>query len=273
MRGLVYAAIGAVVVILILLLGTAAYFVVTRPPTLGVSRTTVSPGDSVIVTASHVPHNQVGNIELHSVLKTYPFKADGNGDVKGTIFLPNDLELGTHTLRICWNGACRAQVILHVVAGGLAQVSPGATPLSGSSPVPGSSPNPGSTPAPGSTPTSRPVGGSSPTPARPPSASPTPTHPPSPVPSPTPSPSISLVAISSTGNTSVTFHYYYGGSATVTIHQGGTSKSVTVSVAALSTTTVTFKTPSGFLVSAPPVVPQAYVTVGSLKSNSVNVTV
>lgn len=179
MRGFVYAAIAAVVVILILLLGTAAYFVVTRPPTLDVSRTTVSPGDSLVVTASHVPHNQVGNIELHSVLKTYPFKADGNGDVRGTIFLPNDLELGTHTLRICWSGACRAQAILHVVAGGLAQVSPGTSPQAGVSPIPGASPIPGSTPS------SRPVSGSSPTPTHAPS--PTPTKAPSPPPlSPSP---------------------------------------------------------------------------------------
>jgi protein kinase-like protein len=157
-RGLVYAAIGAVALILILLLGTAAYFVVTRPTTLELSRTTVSPGDTVVVTASNVPRNQAGNIELHSLLQTYPFKADGNGNVRGEIFLPNDLELGTHTLRICWSGACHAQAILHVVAGGLPQVSP----------VPGTSPTPGASPLPSSTPTHVP----SPTPTRAPSLKP-----------------------------------------------------------------------------------------------------
>ena len=67
------------------------------------------------------------------------------------------------------------------------------------------------------------------------------------------------------------FHYYYAGSATVTIHQGSTTRSVTVTVAPGSTTYVTFATPSGILVTLG-VVPQAYVTVGSLVSNSVDVT-
>jgi hypothetical protein len=70
----------------------------------------------------------------------------------------------------------------------------------------------------------------------------------------------------------VTFHYYYSGTATVTIHQGTTTGSVTVSVSAGSTTNVTFKTPPGFLVTAV-LTPQAYVTVSGLpQSNSVNVT-
>jgi hypothetical protein len=226
----VYAAIGAVILILILLLGTSAYFLVTRPPTLDVSRTTVSPGDSIVVTASHVPHNQAGNIELHSVLTTYPFKADGNGNVRGTIFLPTDIEFGTHTLRICWSGACRAQVILHVVDSGSGQGSPG------TSPQPGVSPSPGSTPQ--STPTSRPVGGSSPTPTHAPS--PTPTRAPSPPPpSPTPtsnpcptsaspaslkaSPTtavggtnVALAGSNFTPNKQVTLTYYRGGTSSGT---------------------------------------------------------
>jgi serine/threonine protein kinase len=134
-RGLVYAAIAAVALILILLLGTAAYFVVTRPTTIDISRTTLSPGDSLVVTASHVPRNQVGNLELHSVLKTYSFKADGNGNVRGTIFLPTEIELGPHTLEICWSGACHAQVALQVVAG-VALVSPGPLPTPNGSPTP-----------------------------------------------------------------------------------------------------------------------------------------
>jgi hypothetical protein len=80
------------------------------------------------------------------------------------------------------------------------------------------------------------------------------------------------VSVSSLGNTTVTFHYYYAGSATITLHQGGTTGAVTVAVAAGSSTTVTFKTPPGFLVTAL-VTPQAYVTVPGLpQSNSVNVT-
>jgi len=137
-RGFAYAAIAAVALILLLLIGTAAYFVVTAPTTLDVSRTTVSPGDSIDITATHVPRNQAGNLELHSVLKTYPFKANGNGVVRGRIFLPNDIELGPHTLSICWNGACHAQRPLNVVAG-VALVA-GTSPPPGMSPAPGTSP-------------------------------------------------------------------------------------------------------------------------------------
>ena len=126
-RGLVYAAIAVVVLMLVLLLGTAAYFIVSQPTTLVVSQDTVAPGDSVVVTASHVPRNQAGNIELHSVVHLYPFKADGNGNVRGTVFLPDDLAAGDHILRICWNGACHAETTLHVV-GSVALASPTASP-------------------------------------------------------------------------------------------------------------------------------------------------
>jgi serine/threonine-protein kinase len=262
-RPFVYAAIGAVALILILLLGTGAYFVITRPPTLDVSHTTVSPGDGIVVTASHVPRNQSGNIELHSLLQTYPFKADGNGNVRGTIFLPNDLDLGTHTLRLCWSGVCRAQVILHVVAAGVAEVNPGASPPSGGTPTPGSSPSPGTSPSAGSTPrstpSSRPVGGSSPTPTHAPSptprTSPTPTVNPCPTPAPpaTLSPSSQSVALGGkasfsgsnfTPNTQVTLKYYKASVLTTTwyVISGCTGKfatSVTTASGILRTDKVT----------------------------------
>jgi hypothetical protein len=79
------------------------------------------------------------------------------------------------------------------------------------------------------------------------------------------------VSISQTGKTSVTFHYFYAGSATITIHQGSTTRSVTVAVAPGANTPVTFPTPTGFLVTAI-LTPPAYVTVPGLpQSNSVNV--
>ncbi len=149
-RGLVYAAIGAVLLILLLLVGTAAYFVITQPTTLAISRATASPGDSIVVTASHVPSNQAGNLELHSVLRTYPFKADGNGNVEGTIFLPDNLEPGAHTLFICWSGACHAQVTLYVDAG-VALASPSPSPQPSVSPTPRASPTAGAGPCPTST--------------------------------------------------------------------------------------------------------------------------
>jgi serine/threonine protein kinase len=173
-RALVYAAIAAVVLIFVLLLGTAAYFVASRPTTLDVSQDIVAPGQSLVVMAGHVPPNQAGNLELHSVLHTYPFRADDKGNVRGTIYLPYELELGDHILRICWSGACHAEKTLHVVASlGL---------------VPSPSPQPGVSPTPGTSPSPTPGVGTSPTPFRSPSPSPRP----SPLPSPSPKPSITI---------------------------------------------------------------------------------
>ena len=152
-RVLMYAGIVAAFLILVLVLGTAAYFVLAGPTTLSVSRTTLSPGEGLVVTATHVPRDQAGELQLHSVLRTYPFRADGNGRVRGTIFLPLDLELGQHRLGICWNGACHAEVTLNVVGSGLAETSP----------LPGSSPSPTSTPIPSSHPSPSPSPSASPT--------------------------------------------------------------------------------------------------------------
>jgi Protein kinase domain len=150
-KGFVYAGIGAVALILILLIGTAAYFVVTRPTTLNISQTTVSPGDSIVVTASHVPRNQTGVFELHSVVRTYKFQADGNGNVRGIIFLPLDLSQGDHVLRICWNNTCHAETTLQVLAS-VAITSPSASPQPSGSPgpSPAAPTTPSSSPAPGS---------------------------------------------------------------------------------------------------------------------------
>jgi hypothetical protein len=259
----------AAVLILLLVIGTVGYlgYVAThQAPTFAVSPSTVVAGDTVLVTAKHLPNNQTGEIRLHSELVRFPFRADRSGALSGEILIPFDSSGGDHLLELCWASRCHISAILHVLEPGSSPTpSPGESP----SPTPGTTP--GATPAPGSSPT--PVAGPSPTPrASPiPAASPTPS--PAPKPTPTPAPTINLVSISQTGNTQVTFHYFYAGSATITIHQGATSKSVTVPVAPGSSTTVTFKTPTGFLVTAPPLVPQAYVTVGSLTSNSVNVTV
>jgi hypothetical protein len=252
--------IGASVLILLLLIGGVFVFDVLRPPILDIKPNIAARGDDVTVTAVHVPRNQQGQIWLESVLHRYNFQADGSGNVKVRFAVPFDIAIGDHTVCISWNGTCHAQQTLHVVA------SVAFVP----SPSPGMSPTPGASPTPGSTPSPRPTPGHSPSPGHSPTPRPTPS--PSPRPTPTPNPSIALVSISSLGNTTVTFHYFYGGSATITIHQGTTTKSVTVSVSAGANTTVTFKTPAGFVVTAPLVAPQAFVTVGSLASNSVNVT-
>lgn len=270
-------AIAAVAVIgLLLVLGVCAA-VAAQTPTLALSPSTVVAGGRVLVTADHVPANKVGEIQLHSQLQAFPFRATAAGKVSREIVVPDNTATGDHTIELCWDSACRARQTLHVVAAGTV------LPTAVASPPAGTSPTPGASPIPGQTPTSNPTPGTTPRPTSQPAPSPTTTRSPSPIPSPvpspkptppppTPSPTVTLVSISSTGNTTVTFHYYYAGSATITIHQGTTTKAVTVPVAAGSSTNVTFKTPVGFLVTAV-LTPQAYVTVPGLpQSNSVNVT-
>jgi hypothetical protein len=73
------------------------------------------------------------------------------------------------------------------------------------------------------------------------------------------------------GNTVVTFHYFYGGSAAVAVCQNGTCYPAgNVSVASGSNVTVSFKTPLGIV--AAPVGGPAYVTTGCCgKTSSVTV--
>ncbi len=265
-----YAIIAGAAILLLLISGIVLIAAV-RTPTLSLSSSTVTAGDSVVVTATNVPANENGEIQLHSTLHIFTFHADSNGHVSVPIVVPRNIGAGDHTVTICWASRCRNSVALHVIEPGVALASP--TPGTTPGVTPGASPTPNATP--GASPT--PTGGtsSSPHPSPSPISTPksTPPPPPPPSPTPTPNPSINLGSIhQAPGTTTMAFHYYYAGSATVTIHQGSTTRSVTVSVSPGSTTYVTFATPSGILVTVSGVVPQAYVTVGSLVSNSVNVT-
>src|SRR5216683_56944 len=257
--------------ILLLLLSSVVLIAALRTPTLSLSASTVTAGESVVANATNVPANQNGEIQLHSTLHVFTFHADSNGHVSLPIVVPRNIGAGNHTVTICWASRCRNSVTLHVIEPGVALASP--TPGTTPGGTPSASPTPNTTP--GASPT--PTGGtsSSPHPSPSPISTPksTPPPPPPPSPTPTPNPSINLGSIhQAPGTTTMAFHYYYAGSATVTIHQGSTTRSVTVSVSPGSTTYVTFATPSGILVTVSGVVPQAYVTVGSLVSNSVNVT-
>ncbi|HAC45639.1 MAG TPA: hypothetical protein DCF65_06165, partial [Chloroflexi bacterium] len=181
---------------------------------------------------------------------TFPFHASPSGDVSVSIRVPLNIGAGDHTVRLCWNASCRASVTLHVIG-----------PVAYATPSPGASPSPGATP--GHSPT--PSGGSSPSPIASPIPTPKPTPPP-----PTPNPYIVLVSVSATGSTTVVFHYFYAGSAAMSVCQNGTCHGAgSVSVAPGSSTTVTFKTPLGILPSTPLTTEYAYVTANSLRSNTV----
>ena len=187
-------AIVAAVVLLLLLLFTFALAAAARTPTMSLSSTTVRPGDSLVVTASHVPRDQAGEIELWSRRIVFSFRSDGNGDVTREILVPRDTGIGDHLVKICWNGTCHAQTTLHVI-----------------STVALTSPLPGTTPTSSPSPTASP--GNSPTPIR------------SPSPAPTPAISISLYNVKR-GSTETVYGLHFSPGSTVTItffYQGSTT--------------------------------------------------
>src|SRR5438132_9080109 len=86
-------AFAAAAAVLVLLLGVCGY-VVLLPPSLHLSRSIVAPGDSIVVSANHIPSGQTGQIELHSVIRTYGFRADAIGRVTREVAIPFDIDLG-----------------------------------------------------------------------------------------------------------------------------------------------------------------------------------
>jgi serine/threonine protein kinase len=111
-----FAAIAGVV-LLALIAGVVALVLANAfKPTLSLSSPTVRAGDIVTVSANHLPSNQGGEVELFSLLHTFPFTADGNGNVSVPVTVPLDSGIGDHILRLCWNGSCPLEAVLHVSA-------------------------------------------------------------------------------------------------------------------------------------------------------------
>jgi Protein kinase domain len=162
-----FAAIAAGVLVVLLILGVL--LAAAAKPTLSLSASTVRAGDTVVANASHLPANQSGEIQLLSTVHTFPFHASSSGDVSVSIRVPLNIGAGDHTVRLCWNGSCRASATLHVLAPvAFATPSPGSTP----STAPGASPTPGATPTGGASPS--PIASPIPTPRATPSPSPPP---------------------------------------------------------------------------------------------------
>lgn len=131
----------AIAAVLALLLAAFAGYVATRPkPVLALSSSTVRAGDTVTVTASKLPANQDGEVELHSTLRTVPFHADSAGDATVYLQIPVETAPGSHTVSICWGSNCRASTTLEV------QV-PLVLPTPPSSPTPSPIPSPTPTPS------------------------------------------------------------------------------------------------------------------------------
>ncbi len=138
----------AVVLILLLAVGTVGYFgyVAThQAPAFNVSPSSVVAGDTVRVTAKHLPANQTGEIRLHSQLVRFPFRADRSGSVSGEILIPFDSDAGDHLVELCWAATCHVSAILHVLESGAATTP---TPEESPSTTPGAAPSPGAASSP-----------------------------------------------------------------------------------------------------------------------------
>ena len=164
---------------LLLIAGFCGYNAVTQP-TLSLSPGTAHWGDQVVVTATNVPANQVGDIQIRGTAYSFPFSSSKNGDVRETLVIPRDIPAGNVGVRICWRGSCHAEAILRVIAAApVAVATPSAAPSASPSPSPSASPSSNTAPA----------GGPAPAPSSAPQPQPSTAPAPSP---PAPSASISL---------------------------------------------------------------------------------
>jgi hypothetical protein len=194
-----------------------------RAVQVSVSSTDLQPGDSVMLSASHLPAGQAGAVQLHSdPVPVGVFQADQEGGVETEVLIPWGTSTGTHSLDLCWQSACHGGVRIVVLPGPAAPGIAAAigAPPEGPSPSPSGPPtstvtkpwgawrmsggggtatpaqpslpkppplDPARTSRPARTPAPTPV----PTPVATPVAAPAPTDTPSPTPPPTPEPNSS----------------------------------------------------------------------------------
>ena len=208
----------AAILVLLLVLGVCA--VVTQATTLTVNPSTAGRGETVRVTATHVPANQAGELQLFSIVHTFPFQASSKGEVTLDMTVPRDVNLGDHVLKICWSNTCHQQTTLRVVAG-VGEVLPtpvgNQTPGAGPSPSGSHSPTPTATSTPGSTsrPTSTPTSAPTSTPTSRPTSTPT-SQPSSPPPTPTSYITVSPTKVKPGGSVTVA-GYYFGVARPITL--------------------------------------------------------
>ena len=137
--------VAAAVIVLLVAFAIFGWAATHRPVTFSLSTTTVVGGDRVGVSADHLPPNQAGRVELWSAQYTFPFRAGPTGRVEMSFVVPVDIEPGDHLLKLCWNGSCREQQTLHVLAPEVAKPTPSAA--ASPSPRPSAAPSPVSSPS------------------------------------------------------------------------------------------------------------------------------
>ncbi|MEO8743964.1 MAG: serine/threonine-protein kinase [Candidatus Dormiibacterota bacterium] len=134
-------ALAALAILIVLLVVGFAGYLVTRPkPVLSLSSTTVRAGDTVVVTASNLPPDQDGDVQLLSFVHSVRFHSDSGGNATVYLEVPVETPPGNHTVRVCWASTCHGSTTLHVLE---PFVLP--TPSGSGSPSPISSPTPSPT--------------------------------------------------------------------------------------------------------------------------------
>jgi serine/threonine-protein kinase len=144
-RAVALIAIGLVLVLVLAVGGVVAWSTGNRQATISLSPDSVVAGDTIVVTASNVPPNQVGEVQLWSIERRVAFRADRNGDVSVTLDIPRDLEPGDHHVKVCWRGTCHGEQVLHVIAP-IALATPNAAGSPSQSPTPSAIATPRATP-------------------------------------------------------------------------------------------------------------------------------
>jgi serine/threonine-protein kinase len=219
---------GAIALVpLLLIAGYCGYNAVTQPA-LTLAPATAHLGDQVVVTATNVPANQAGDIQLRGTSYSFPFRSDKGGNVRETLVVPGDIPLGNIGVRICWSSSCHAESTLHVI-GAAAPVTSSATP----SAAPSASPSPVASASP---PSVAPTGAPAPAPTSAPQPQPQPQPSTAPAPPPpAPAASISLSSKSIviiTGSVTVYGQHFGAGKAiTITFAQGAFTRQFSTTAA------------------------------------------
>ncbi|HET9781801.1 MAG TPA: protein kinase [Candidatus Dormibacteraeota bacterium] len=116
-------------------------------PAISVSDSTIEQGGSLLVSASGLPANQVGTIELESSpVQIGAFEADQNGNANVRVTIPTDASPGGHVVSLCWDNTCHASAKVTVTE---RATSP--TPSTSPSPSPSPTPSPSPSPSPSAT--------------------------------------------------------------------------------------------------------------------------
>jgi serine/threonine protein kinase len=138
----------AIVLVLALLAAIAAGYVIWRAnstpqPTVSLSNSSPKPGDSVTISASNLPANQAGNVQLASQpVLLGNFRASGGGTATVSVTIPSTTASGNHVLSLCWNGSCPVNQPLQVQASPTPSPSPSELPSLLPTPEPTRRPRP-----------------------------------------------------------------------------------------------------------------------------------